>query len=310
MERILFMALAATVCLVLIAFVIGRNMMSDREPVSVASSPSGPDARFVETRTGRVHVYDRGAGPVILLLHGSGRSVADWQEGFGVRLSKTYRVIGFDYYGHGLSDRAHGISYGHRLWTEQAIDVLDALGVETAVVVGHSVGGVIAARVAADFPDRITGAVTIGTGMALDPAQQLLLIPGVGEWIMGRTVIFGDTFSDTHERRLARGYTLEGTRAALLTYIRRQYTIDGVRLLWGVFEEIEAPVLHVSGTLDQSIPHEAAKALVVRTGGQFAAVEGVGHDVHIEAPERLAERIERFLTDSKHASDREEVLEN
>lgn len=295
MERILIMAMAAMVGLMLITFVIGRIMMADREMTPVASAPSGPDTRFVETRSGRVHVYDKGQGSVILLLHGSGRSVADWQEGFGARLAANHRVIGFDYYGHGLSERTHGLRYGHRLWTQQAIDVLDALGIEQAVVVGHSVGGVIAARVAADFPGRVTHAVTIGTGMALDPAQQLLLIPGVGEWVMGQTSIFGDTFSETHERRLARGYALEGTRAALLTYIRRQFTIDGARLLWGVFEEIKAPVLHVSGTLDESIPHEAAKALTHRTGGQFAAVESVGHDVHFEAPEVLVRHIERFL---------------
>ncbi len=298
MARIFLMALAATAGLLLIAFGIGRIMMADRETASVAAAPSGPHAQFVETRSGRVHVYDRGAGPVILLLHGSGRSIADWQEGLGPRLSETHRVIGFDYYGHGLSDRSHGLSYGHRLWTEQAVDVLDALGIEKAIVVGHSVGGVIAARIGADFPDRVAGVVTIGTGMALDPAQQLLLIPGVGEWIMGRVAVFGDTFSEAHETRLAQGYALEGTRAAFLTYVRRQYTIDGLRLLWGVYEEIKAPVLHVSGTRDQSIPHEAAEALTARTGGQFAAVEGVGHDVHIEAPERLAVLIESFARES------------
>jgi len=298
MARIVLTALAATAGLLLITFVIGRIMMADREMTPVASAPSGPETRFVETRSGRVHVYDKGQGSVILLLHGSGRSVADWQEGFGARLAANHRVIGFDYYGHGLSERTHGLRYGHRLWTQQAIDVLDALGIDQAVVVGHSVGGVIAARVAADFPGRVTHAVTIGTGMALDPAQQLLLIPGVGEWIMGRVAIFGETFSEAHETRLARGYALEGTRAAFLTYVRRQYTIDGLRLLWGVYEEIKAPVLHVSGTRDQSIPHEAAKALTARTGGQFAAVEGVGHDVHIEAPERLAVLIESFARES------------
>ena len=272
--------------------------MARAEPELHANVPSGPAARFVETRSGKVHVYDKGEGSVILLLHGSGRSIADWQEGFGARLAQHHRVIGFDYYGHGLSDRNHGTSYGHQLWTQQAIDLLDVLGIEKVVVVGHSVGGVIAARIAADFPERVTHVVTIGTGMAMDPTQRLLMVPGVGEWIMGTTKVFGDTFSAAHKRRQEQAYRLEGTRAAFLTYVRRQYTIDGLRLLWGVYEDIVAPVLHVSGTKDLSIPHEAAKALMRRTGGAFAPVEGVGHDVHIEAPYRLSELIERFVEGS------------
>ncbi len=298
MARIILIALATASVFLIAAFVGGRIMMSQAEPVSAPTTPFGPDTRFVETRSGRIHVYERGAGPVILVLHGSGRSVADWQEGFGDRLSQKHRVIGFDYFGHGLSDRAHGLSYGHRLWTQQAIDLLDALGIERVTVVGHSVGGVIAARVAADFPERVTHVVTIGTGMAMDPTQQQLMIPGIGEWIMGRESVFGDTFSEAHRERQERVYEIAGTRAAFLTYVRRQYTIDGMRLLWGVYEEIKAPVLHISGTMDPSIPHEAAKALTARTGGTFAPVEGVGHDVHIEAPDDLAELIEQFLASS------------
>lgn len=295
MSRFIFVALASTSFFLLAVFVCGRIMMSNAEPEVVGNEPFGSDTRFIETRSGRVHIYDKGAGSVILLLHGSGRSVADWQEGFGDRLAENHRVIGFDYFGHGLSDRTHGLSYGHQLWTHQAIDLLDALGIERAVVVGHSVGGVIAARVAADFPERVTHVVTIGTGMAMDPAQQLLMVPGVGEWIMARETVFGDTFSTAHRERQERAYKIAGTRAAFLTYIRRQYTIDGLRLLWGVYEEIKAPVLHVSGTADQSIPTEAARALRERTGGSFVPIEGVGHDVHIEAPGQLAELIEQFV---------------
>jgi 2-hydroxymuconate-semialdehyde hydrolase len=298
MARIILVVFAITSVCLIVAFVSGRILMSKAELDMVGNEPFGADTRFVETRSGRVHVYDKGAGSVILLLHGSGRSVADWQEGFGDRLAENHRVIGFDYFGHGLSDRTHGLSYGHQLWTQQAIDLLDALGIEQAVVVGHSVGGVIAARIAADFPERVTHVVTIGTGMAMDPTQQLLMVPGVGEWIMARETVFGDTFSAQHQERQERAYAIAGTRAAFLTYVRRQYTIDGLRLLWGVYEEIQAPVLHVSGTSDQAIPTEAARALTLRTGGTFAAVDAVGHDVHIEAPERLTTLIEQFLASS------------
>lgn len=298
MARIPLVAICIIAIFFVASFVSGRIMMAKAEPELGATEPFGSETRYIETRSGRVHIYDKGTGSVILLLHGSGRSVADWQEGFGESLAENHRVIGFDYFGHGLSDRDHGLSYGHQLWTRQAIDLLDALGIERVVVVGHSVGGVIAARIAADFPERVTHVVTIGTGMAMDPAQTFLMVPGLGEWIMARETVFGDTFSAAHKQRQERSFRIAGTRAAFLTYVRRQYTIDGLRLLWGVYEEIEAPVLHVSGTADQSIPTEAARALSLRTGGEFATVDAVGHDVHIDAPNQLVGLIEQFLASS------------
>lgn len=293
--RIFLIALVCIFVALTTAFLVGHYMMAARETTQRAEAPLGPYTRFVETRSGRVHVLDQGVGPVVLLIHGTGRSVADWQEGLADQLSATHRVIAMDYYGHGLSDRNHGLSYGHVLWTQQVIDLLDALGIAQVILVGHSVGGVIVSRVAADHSERVSHVVTVGTGMALDPAQIVPLIPGAGEIVMGSTDIFGDTFSDAHRERLEVAYDIKGTRAALLTYIRRQYTIDGLRLLYGVYEEIKAPVLHVSGSEDASIPNAAARALSERTKGKFVSVDGIGHDVHIEAPDQLAAEIIRFV---------------
>jgi len=278
-----------------LAFGAGRWMMASREPVRAPREPWGSGSAFLATRSGRVHYLDEGAGPVLLLLHGSGRSLADWQEGTAQLLARRHRVVAFDYYGNGLSDRAHGWRCGSPLWAQQGIDVLDALGIERATVVGHSIGGVVAALMAADHPNRVEAVVTIGTGMAIAPAQIPLLVPGLGEFLMGRTEVFGDTYSEQHRARTRSGYQIAGTRAALLTYIRRQYTIDGLRLLTGVWEDIRAPILHVSGSEDEQIPTATAERLARRSGGTFVRIDGVRHDVHILAPERLVREIERFL---------------
>jgi pimeloyl-ACP methyl ester carboxylesterase len=276
-------------------FVMGFMMSVRREPVTRAAAPSDPETRFIETRSGRVHLLDVGEGPVILLMHGTGRSVADWQEGLSERLARRHQVVGFDYYGHGLSDRAHGLRYGPVLWKQQALDVLDALGIERVTVVGHSVGGSVAAMFTADHPDRVERSVFIGHGMAMDPMQWVPFVPGLGELKMARTAIFSDVFSEAHRRRLTAAYEIRGTRAALLTYIRRQYTIDGIRLVLGTYEDIATPVLQVHGTRDASIPIEAARGLTSRLrDARFVAVEGAGHDVHIDAPDELVTAIEAF----------------
>ncbi len=289
--RIFVALLAASV----LGFGAGRWLMASREPLRAPTEPWSSGSAFLETRSGRVHYFDHGEGRPLLLLHGSGRSLADWQEGAAQLLAKRHRVIAIDYYGNGLSERAHGWRYGSVLWAQQSIDVLDALGVERATVVGHSIGVVVAALIAADHPDRVDAVVTIGTGMAMAPDQIPLIIPVLGELLMGRMAVFGDTYSEQHRTRIESGYQIAGTRAALLTYIRRQYTIDGIRLLGGVWEEIQAPLLHVSGSEDEQIPTEKAERLTMRTGGKFVRIDGVRHDVHILAPERLVREIDGFL---------------
>ena len=268
-------------------FASAHLLISRLEPVARPETAWEPDTHFVETRSGRVHLLDRGRGPVLMLLHGTARSVADWLEGSASLLARRHRVVAFDYYGNGLSDRAHGLRYGTVLWARQVVDVLDALGIERAALIGHSVGGVVAALVGAEHPERTTHVVTIGTGMAMDPAQIPLLVPIAGEWWLATSELFGPTHSQRHHERVLEGFRVAGTRAALLTYIRRQYTIDGVQLLFGVFEEIRAPLLHVSGADDELIPTETSEALAERTGGAFVRFDGVGHDVQsTPAPER------------------------
>jgi pimeloyl-ACP methyl ester carboxylesterase len=157
----------------------------------------------------------------------------------------------------------------------------------------------VAAILTADHPERVDRAVFIGHGIAMDPIQIVPLIPGFGDIRMASTRIFSDVFSVEHERRLSVAYSIRGTRAALLTFLRRQYTIDGLRLVTGTYEDIRRPVLQVHGTEDASIPISAARKLSSRLNdARFTEVEGVGHDVHVDAPIRLAEAIENFVRET------------
>jgi 2-hydroxymuconate-semialdehyde hydrolase len=97
-----------------------------------------------QKRLPSIHILDVGEGAVILLIHGSTGSVADWQEKIVAGLAGSSRVVAFDSFG--LSERNDSFEYGHALWTQQAIDVLDALEIEQAVVVGHSAGAMTAVR--------------------------------------------------------------------------------------------------------------------------------------------------------------------
>jgi 2-hydroxymuconate-semialdehyde hydrolase len=277
------------------SFVVGSLLIARREPVPAAAAPSEPHTSWVETRSGRVSVLDLGSGDVVLLVHGSGRSLADWEEGFAEELARTFRVVAFDNYGFGRSDRNHGWEYGISLWARQAVDLLDALGIERAVILGHSSGAAVAAIVSAEHPERIRGAVLVGHGLAVDPAQIVPAIPGIGELWASQIAENGETYSPMHRTRLEESYRIRGTRSALLMFIRRQFTIDGLRLIGGTYEKIRVPVLQAHGTKDASIPIKAARSLSRRIPNvRFVEME-TGHSIHAEQPVELADEVRRFV---------------
>ena len=292
---IVLIVLGVVIATLAVLYGVGTARIARVETVDGAAIAAAPGAGFIQTRSGRVHYLDVGSGPPMLLMHGSGRSIADWQQGAVEALSAHHRVIAFDYYGLGFSERNAAFTYGYDLWVQEAVDLMDALNVEHVTVVGHSVGGALACILAADHPSRVDHVVTIGTGMTIEPAQFLPAIPGVGEIALANATAFGEVYSPEHRAQLEAAYRIRGTRAALLTYIRRQMTVDGLRLVFGVFEDVKVPVLHVSGARDRNIPPEVAQRLTARTHGTFVSIDGAGHNVHIEAPQQLAQAIEAFL---------------
>jgi pimeloyl-ACP methyl ester carboxylesterase len=280
------------------AYVAGLVMTARVETIDWQDLKPAPGAKLITTRLGRIHYIDVGEGPPILLMHGSGRSIADWEEGAVARLAERHRVIAFDYFGNGFSERNPSFEYGYDLWVNEAVELLAALDVPHVTVIGHSVGGGLACILAADHPALVDHVVTIGTGMTIEPQQFLPIIPGIGEIIVASEASYGGTSSEKHRAALEAAYKVRGTRAAVLSYMRRQVTVDGFRLLRGTFEDIKVPVLHLSGTKDVNIPPDTARALATRTNGKFVAIEGATHMVPIDAPDRLAEEVERFLAES------------
>lgn len=104
--------------------------------------------RFVEVDGLRVFVYERGEGPVVLLLHGFPTSCYDWR-GVIDELSGEFRCIAFDFPGYGLSDKPEAWSYSLFQQTDVAEGVARALGLDAAHVVGHDVGQTVHAELLA-----------------------------------------------------------------------------------------------------------------------------------------------------------------
>jgi pimeloyl-ACP methyl ester carboxylesterase len=137
-------------------------------------------------RTGvRVRVLSYGSGPPLVLLHGVSLSAAAWAPLFDAL--PGWRLLAVDLPGHGLSDP---VSYqrGHVRRDARALidDILDALGLDQAPIVGHSLGGMLALWYAAAGTERISGLVAIGepavalAGVRVRMPLSLLTVRGLG----------------------------------------------------------------------------------------------------------------------------------
>lgn len=129
----------------------------------------GLEDRWLETAPGELtHYHELGEGTPILFLHGSGTGVtaaANWWLNLPA-FAELGRCIAIDSIGYGQSVVAEGTKYGIREWVRHAVRVLDALGIEKTWIVGNSLGGWLALQFALDFPDRVLGIVSMGTGGA------------------------------------------------------------------------------------------------------------------------------------------------
>ena len=119
-------------------------------------------SRTVETAKGQLHYHEAGDGPPLLLLHGSGPGVSGWANFRGnlPTFAAHFRTLVLDMPGFGKSYSCEGSPL--MAAAPAVLDFLDAMGLESVPIVGNSMGGSVAARVASNHPERVSRLVTIG----------------------------------------------------------------------------------------------------------------------------------------------------
>jgi len=131
-------------------------------------------------RVGDINIYyeDHGRGEPILLIAGWGTDLSCWQ--FQIpEFSAKYRVIAFDNRGAGRTD-APDKPYSMRMMADDAVALLDALGIGKAHILGMSMGGSIAQEIAIGYPERIRGLILAAATAA--PGECPLLMHALAAW--------------------------------------------------------------------------------------------------------------------------------
>lgn len=245
-----------------------------------------------------LRVRDEGESkrPPLVCVHGAGSSSVVWMDAVR-RLSPTRRVVAPDLPGHGQSDRWHPPDDVTIAMYRDAVGTVCAqLKIERAVLMGHSMGALIALDAAAAWPERVAGLILVGGGLRLPVAPNVLVQLGdfarFGKWL-SRLVWSPSTPLDVVERWGGVAFTAdeEITRADFRAVDR----YDGAALA----TKVRAPTLALVGADDLMTPPRLTEELAAAIPGARAQIVlDAGHMLMLEQPERFFTEIESFLITS------------
>jgi pimeloyl-ACP methyl ester carboxylesterase len=255
-----------------------------------------------------------GEGEPLLLLNGVFMTAASWQV-VARPLAKSFRVIRCDFRGQ-LMTPAHppdGLG-GH---ADDVVALLDGLGVDSAHVVGTSLGGVVGTIAAGRHPGRVRSLITIASGDGFHSRRA----EEIGRWRQAclRTLEGGDRgeLSDIIESVVFSPSWVEAHRAERA---QRRAQIEALPDLWfsnavGLLDgarsahlrdelnAIECPTLVVASELDGFVSVAEVRDMAERIpGARFAVIEGAGHAVVVEQPDRVVELCLEFLEEVADAA--------
>jgi len=135
-------------------------VLINRKLAKKAEHKNPPTGSFLDVNGVRLHYVERGSGEPLVLLHGNGSMIQDFESSGLIDLAaKNYRVIVFDRPGFGHSDRPRNVVWTPAAQAELIKHALARLGVSNAIVLGHSWGASLAIALALKYPDLIRGLV-------------------------------------------------------------------------------------------------------------------------------------------------------
>jgi abhydrolase domain-containing protein 6 len=241
-------------------------------------------------------------GLPVVAIHGFGGDKETWLL-MAALIGRARGIVGIDLPGHGRSDDVAEARASIRHHAEAVVRTLDHLGLERAIVCGNSMGGGVALRLAASWPDRVAGVVLVASvgrdvhaGGArawadgnnpliprADDVEQFMALtlerpPPVGRAVI-RYVVTQRVQRAEALRRMFRGFVLAGGDAGVPTEVGH----------------IACPALVIHGDQDRIIDKHTSEDLTrALPRAELVMMRGVGHVPQLEAPRATSRLVERF----------------
>ena len=272
------------------------------------------DDQYVLVDGSRIRYWVMGEGPTLILVPGLAASVEFWQYNVGP-LAARYRVYALDLLGFGKSDKEIG-QFSLLYAASFMAHFMDALEIERASLVGNSLGGVVCAQTAAQFPERVCMLILVGSagfGRELSPFLRLWSVPLLGNLVFRmyqRTFpslkrwVFSNSRSVNDEWLAAAATVLRtpGVRESTMKVARMGVSLRGQReeMLGDFRREVgamEVPTLIIWGRHDTAVPvAHAYRARDLIPNSEVRIMERCGHIPQVERPEEFNELVLDFLS--------------
>jgi len=243
--------------------------------------------------------------PVLLLGNSLGTNFHLWDD-VVAPLTHRWRVLRYDMRGHGLTGAGTGDAYTVEQLAGDAVQLLDALGIERVSYMGLSIGGLVGQALAAEFPARVAAVVLCATANAIGPPsswdERIAAIRAGGLTAIASGVMQRWFTPRTHAERpeLVAGYTTMLERTGVRGYIGCARAVRDADLR-AADAAIRCPALVISGAEDASTPPSAGEALRdAIPGARYALIPECAHIIAAEAPQALARTAFEFLTEHAH----------
>lgn len=243
---------------------------------------------------------------MLVLLHGFTSSSTAWMENLD-GLTDHFSVLTVDLLGHGDSDAPDDTAaYRPERAVGRLVSLFDALGIQEALICGHSLGGALALRLALDAPERVTGVVVLNSNSAAgsevwrDEEQPQLERLAARLRAEGPAILRDTRYDPGRSQRLG-----DETREALSADFERLRapglagTAEALAAQTGVYErlgDLRVPTLVLVGERDVDFVYNAPRLVAaIRTAKvEVATIHGAGHNAQIEQPDEFNAAVVRF----------------
>jgi len=245
-------------------------------------------------------------GKVVVLVHGGTVPEWTWNNQIKVLNDAGFRVLSYDKYGRGYSDRPT-VTYDQELYKRQLLELVDKLELNQKFdLIGLSLGGATAVNFTAQYPDRVRKLILISPLINNFKVPTIFQIPVLGEFIarfIGTRIIV-DRFtslvkdnpdSETYKMLFVEQTTYKGFQRSLLSMLRNDAVRDYTNA-YQILGKQNREILLIWGTGDTEITREMIKDIrSFLPHLQFKPVEDVGHGIVFQQPEIINTLIIDFL---------------
>jgi pimeloyl-ACP methyl ester carboxylesterase len=270
--------------------------------------------RTVATASGRLSTMEAGSGPAILALHGLGGTKGSFLPTTAA-LADRFRVIAFDLPGFGDSDKPIGPAYDAAYFARATLDMLDALELERAHVIGNSLGGRVALEFGLSYPDRVDRLGLLAPSLAWRrdrPWVPLLRLtrPELGlvqlaprrlvEAIVHRLIPGADDgWAAAGVDEFLRAYLTPAGRVAFYAAARQIYLDEphGETGFWTRLRTLQPEALFIWGRRDQLVPLAFARHVTDALPRARHLELDCGHVPQVERPKQTHSALAEFLTE-------------